>query len=66
MDIIEKYSIKSNGIPGQINEENNISTLLEEMQITFPDKSSYDVYHKAIRDYFESLDTVLGQFHDNT
>ena len=59
MEIEEEYKTKSNGITGQICEKNTVSTLLEEMQITFPDKISHDVYHNAIQDYYESLNTIL-------
>ena len=61
MEIEEEYTTKSKGIPGQIYEKNAVSTLLEEMQITFPDKISHDVYHNAIQDYYESLNTILIQ-----
>ncbi len=62
MGINEEYNTKSNGIPGQIDEKNSISTLLEEMEITFPDEISHAVYHNAIQNYYESLNKILSQF----
>lgn len=60
METEEEYNTKSDEIPGLINDKNNVSALTNEMQITFPDKLSHDVYHNAIQDYYESLSTILS------
>jgi len=59
MEIKDKNTAKFNGISEQIFDKNISLTLANELQITFPDQISHDVYHNAIEDYFESLNTIL-------
>lgn len=59
MEIKDKNTTKFNGISEQIFDKNISLTLANELQITFPDQISHDVYHNAIEDYFESLNTIL-------
>ncbi len=61
METEEEYNTKSDEIPGLINDKNTVSTLTDEMQITFPTKIHHDVYHNAIQDYYESLNTIPSQ-----
>lgn len=62
MEIKEVYNTKSIGMSGQIYKKTTVSLLLEEMEITFPDEISLAIYHKAIQNYFESLNSILRQF----
>ena len=59
MEIKDNITTKFNGISEQIFDKNIALILVEKLQITFPDQISHDVYHKAIEDYYESLNAIL-------
>lgn len=63
MDSVETWNKKILDITILINEKHpELSKYLEEMPITIPDESNPEINIKGLRDYYNSLNSLLNRY----